>query len=429
MHLFGLILSLALLSIVYTIGFLTAQILSKAHHRHYFLGFGRGLATFTIKGMKFTLGTFIPILGIAHIYVVDEIGNRQTCYPWQFSHAPIIQRLFATYAGVLSMLVFGLFMAFISVYTSKQTYISKEEVNKHGIYPSAQAAAVGFVKGDKILALNGQDYDNFYTLVEHDIVHDPATRYTILRGNQQIELSLKNIAKINIPEEHLFLFLDAPFDVRDIVPASPADAVGIAPGDRIIRVDGQAVTSSHDLSTHLKADSDRDVTLQIRRGDTSFETLVRLDAENKLGVAFNEKIEYKTRNFTLAQSLTMGAERFFFSVFRQVNGFIKLTFGSVKRIEGPARIVSINGPDKAYWLYSFYTCTGFIVLLNFLPVPRSALFEVVPLVYELLTKKSLRIEAFRRIEKIGIWFLIALVLFIFGNDVFRKLINFRNLNP
>lgn len=421
--LFGLAI-IILLNIIYTIGFLAAQIMTKAHRQHYFLGFNPGLFTFRLRKIKFILGIYIPVFGLSRIYYINDNREKQICYPWQFTNASILQRLFVTYSGVLSLFVFGIMLAIIAVYTSEERYIPKEEVNRHGIYPSEKAREFGFQPGDQILALNGNDYQDFYELIKPEIVHSPETYYTILREGQQIGIFLHEIEPA-LAKREMFLSLNAPFSVGKVMSGSSAENAGILQGDKIVKVNGQTVVCYQELRSLFQSDEDNEVLLEINREENlsrrTFEKVVPLNLDKAIGIFIDEDIQYKTRAYSLLQSVSVGIKQFSTNLLNQVEtirGILGLSFsGRDEKLSGPIRTSLAFGEYNVNWWMSFiYLYIGYVIMLNFLPLPKSAMLEVIPLGYELLRRKPLTYESFRLLRKTGFVFLLLLMMWQFVRD-------------
>jgi regulator of sigma E protease len=424
MAFFSLLVILVILNIVYVIGFLSAQVVRKSP-QHYFLGFNPGFATLSFRNVKFTLGIYIPIIGFARIYYVDNVGKKQLFYPWQLVHTPLFQRLLLTYSGVVALFFFGGILAIISVYTSSDQYIPKAEVIKHGIYPSVQARTVGFLPGDKVVAVNGRDYNDFAELVRPETIYSAQTNYTILRDGQELILSLTDSSRQNLPPHELFLTINAPFFVGEVQPQSPAEKAGILSGDKIVKVNGHPIITFQEMNSYFQSDEDGEVVLEIRRGNDlgqKFEKIVALNQYNKIGISIDQKIEYETEVYSFIESVKLGTARFWSGIVVQFKVFgrtLNLLAGREKQtLRGPISISAAFGSFSFPWFASFTSMyVAVIIALNFLPLPKSAMLEVIPLGYEAITRRSLSYKSFRLIRQISIWLLVLMMVWQLVIDI------------
>jgi regulator of sigma E protease len=419
------ILLLTILNIIYVVGFLAAVVLRKSTEgEHYFLGFNPRLLLFRCRKVKFTLGIYIPIIGLARIYSVDEAGKKQLFYPWQLAHASVTQRLLLTYSGVASLFVFGVLMSILSVYTSSEQYIPKEEVIKHGIYPSPQARTVGFLPGDKVIAVNGKDYNDFAELLARETSDTPQTSYTILRDGRQLILSLAKVSGQSVPTDQLFLSVNAPFSIGGVVPGSPAQNAGLLPRDRVNKINGYPITSFQEMNAYLESDEDGEITLEIQRADNSqptFERTLVLNEYRKIGIWVQQEIEYQTKMYSFAESAKLGTVRFGSDVIRQFKSFggIMGPGQGEKKVSGPIGISGAFGTTFSFSRFASLTSMyiTFIIALNFLPLPKSAMLEVIPLAYEAVKRKSLAYKSFRRIRQISIGLLALMIVWQMVSDI------------
>ena len=82
-------------------------------------------------------------------------------------------------------------------------------------------------------------------------------------------------------------------------------------------------------------------------------------------------------------------------------------------------IAAAFGSVTFSWIASVTSAyIGFVVLLNLLPLPKSAMLEVFPLGYEAVTGKRLSYKTFEIIRQISIVLLIALWVWQFVSELF-----------
>jgi len=123
-------------------------------------------------------------------------------YPWEFSQHSLGKRLLATYGGALALLLAGVIISIGNYYTLVDSFISKAEVDRLGIYPSAAALEDGFMPGDRITAINGKDYQKFDDLFRPPLVLAPEVKYTVLRDGQEIQITVTDlISKLQIARQ------------------------------------------------------------------------------------------------------------------------------------------------------------------------------------------------------------------------------------
>lgn len=64
------LLSIIVLNLIYLSGFFFASTALKVTEANYFLGFDPCLFSFHVRGTKFSVGLYIPIVGFAKVYTI-----------------------------------------------------------------------------------------------------------------------------------------------------------------------------------------------------------------------------------------------------------------------------------------------------------------------------------------------------------------------
>ncbi len=416
-----ILISASFLTVIYYIGYFTTAILLGVHNKHYFLGFGsKGLFEFKIRGVVFTVGIFIPVYGLARIYKIEGRFKKRPNYAWEFSEVSLIKRLLTTYSGVLALLVSSLIIFIVIAFFVKDQYISKEEINKHGIYPSPLAAHFGFQPGDRVLKINGKDFDRYEELISPAIFEMEKSSYTVLRQNEELVIEITAIdfdSHINEP----FLKIMAPFEIESVTPNSPASEIGLQRGDRIVKLNERQIHSLPEMQAAFKNAMEQHALLEIQRvenGDTT--TLVkevRFDSQKRIGVYSRELIEYTTTPKSFSTALLSGIKNTFSSLIRSVNASFFVS-GTKTLKGGPIAIANVFGEFS--WLRLWYVTavwSSALIIWNLFPYPKSALWETVALAYEGVIKKKYARSLFDKTLSFSWLILIAQILWVFVNDI------------
>jgi regulator of sigma E protease len=414
------ILSIALLNIIYLTGFFTLSILLNVTETHYFLGYNPRPIKFQVRNVTFNIGFYIPLL--SPIYTLTKEGQRMK-YPWEFSQHSLLRRFFATLGGAIGLLVAGVVIFIALVYFTTDYIITKEEINKHGIYPSEWALESGFLPGDRIVAVNGKDYQEFNDLINPEVLLAPETSYTVVRDEKELQVTIKGMLDDLNRTRQPFISLYAPFEVSEVIPGSPADQAGVKPGDRITKVDDQPVIKFAEMTDAFKADDDGQVTLLVeRKTNDNVKVLtmdVSLDDEKRLGVWPKELIHYTEQKNSLWQAVQKGTVRAFTMVGSNITAFSKVISGNLspsQSLGGPVRIT--NNFTTIFWVFTGLFAMGY-AFWNLLPLPRSAFWEINPLAYEGITKKKYPYAAFQRSLKLSWVALGAILVWIVTKDMIK----------
>ena len=419
-----ILLSIPLVTIVYYLSYFTLAILLRVSNKHYFLGFGGALFEFKVRVTIFTVGTFIPFFGLARFSKVENFARHRPDYPWQFSDRPWLSRAIATYGGAIGVLVFTMLIVVALKYFEDEPFISREEINKYGVYPSSLAESFGFRRGDRILTINGQHFEHYQELQDPAVYQTSGNSFLIDRKGE------KMIIRVPEGDHHLrsgqpFLEIMVPPHIESVQTNSPGEAIGLQRGDRILSVNGIQIDIIDDMRQEFLADADGAVDLRIQRlkgADTLIlqHSGVKLDDSRKLGVT-TRPVKYTVKESNLKDALRKGM----LTVFQLLRGHFYATFEKFKSEdkvrEGPITISAALG-DNRYWQYLwFYTASfaSFCVLWNILPYPRSAFWEVIPLVFEGITRKKYPYALFRSSLKLAWIIFWSVFLFSIAFELMR----------
>ena len=236
-----------------------------------------------------------------------------------------------------------------------------------------------------------------------------------------------------------FAGLPEPVDttvIGQVGQASAAEKAGIKPGDQVLRISGKETTSWEQVSEFIKESGGHEVELLLAREGKQI-TIKAVPARDKiknifgevvgerymLGITRQDGVSYKKATFMEA----------FEGAFIQTWNLIYLTImGIVKIIErvipaselgGPIRIAELAGQQlKAGWLNLLYFMGLLSVnlgVLNLLPIPVLDGGHLAFLTIEGIRRRPLSDRAMEMSQKVGIFLLATLMIFVFYNDLLR----------
>jgi regulator of sigma E protease len=236
-----------------------------------------------------------------------------------------------------------------------------------------------------------------------------------------------------------FAGLPEPVDttvIGQIGPASAAEKAGIKPGDRVLSINGKETASWEQVSEFIRESGGREVELLIERDGEQL-TVKAVPAMDKIKNLFGEEVGERymlgiTRKDGVAYKETTLPEALE-AAFIQTWNLIYLTImGIVKIIErvipaselgGPIRIAELAGQQlEAGWLNLLYFMGLLSVnlgVLNLLPIPVLDGGHLVFLTIEGIRRRPVSNWAMEASQKVGIFLLAALMIFVFYNDILR----------
>jgi len=148
--------------------------------------------------------------------------------------------------------------------------VTQERVYVGSVVPGAPAAAAGLLPDDRIARANGEEIDDSSQLTS--IINDNRGQpvdLTLQRGTQNIEVSVT--PRENPPAGEgatgveLLPITEATIDIGTVVPGGAAEAAGVQIGDRVVAINGVAMTDSVVFNRTLLAAQGQPVTLTVER--------------------------------------------------------------------------------------------------------------------------------------------------------------------
>mgnify|MGYP003672621145 FL=1 len=429
-----LLLSLSLLIVLHELGHFIPAKLFKTRVEKFYLFFDIKFSLFkkkigeTVYGIGWLpLGGYVKISGM-----IDESMDKEQMalppQPWEFRSKPTWQRLIIMLGGVTVNIIVGFVIYICIFYFVGQKIVTNDEL-PNGFAVSQTFKDLGFKNGDKVLKLNGEDFENLNDL----------NRYLFLRDVNSLTVNHSdgNTETISIPEEIGMTMFKAgelrPFqpvrsNVLDtIIPNYPAEKAGLLKGDKILSVNGVTTLNWASLSENIKANPVSEVTLTIDR-DGSVETIKVTPREdgtigiNNFGLEYENA--YKQLKYGFIESLG-GGINYGYNVLTDYVKQFKYVFTS----EGATQVGGFGAlanlfPGTWNWI-SFWHTTALISIIlafmNILPIPALDGGHVVFLIYEMATGRKPNEKVMEYAQMVGFILLITLVLFANGNDVYRWL--------
>jgi regulator of sigma E protease len=225
-----------------------------------------------------------------------------------------------------------------------------------------------------------------------------------------------------IPEPHGAL-------VSEVFENKPADVIGLQEGDVIVAVDNNSVRTHEDLISVVNANPDVEVSIEWVRDEQAMSAMITPERETErdiglIGVRIGNNIIYRDANALESMQHGVVTSYTFLEMTIQHLGMIISGKESFKdAVGGPIIIAKLAGESAKLGFQSLLAFTAFISLnlgfFNMLPLPVLDGGHLVLLLIEGIMGKPLPIKTRMTIQKVGMAFLLALMIFIIINDITR----------
>lgn len=267
--------------------------------------------------------------------------------------------------------------------------------------------------------LDASQSDYPYQMAEANVV-------TVLRNK-------KDTIDIHIPENFIFRLNDdkgflgyrVPVYIERVVPGEAAAKAGLQEGDHIVAVDSIATPTFTELTPTLMKYAGKETSVTVERDGNLVTVPITPNEYGKLG--------FQLRPITAIYppvTISYG----FFESFPKGWEIGTTTLGnyvsSMKHVFSSEGAQSLGGfgaignmfPEKWNWL-SFWEITAFLsvalAFMNIIPIPGLDGGHVMFLLWEIITRRKPSEKVLIAAQYVGMAFLLLLLLYANGNDIFR----------
>ncbi|MDL2323003.1 RIP metalloprotease RseP [Bacteroidales bacterium OttesenSCG-928-A17] len=425
-----LVLSLSILVIVHEFGHFLFSKLFKVRVEKFYLFFNPWFTVFKFKpkGSETEYGMgWLPLGGYVKISgMIDESMDREAMAeepkPWEFRTKPAWQRLLIMVGGVLMNFLLAFFIYAMMVLTWGEEYLPIKNV-KMGYTFNELTLKAGFQNGDIPLTADGVELGRMSGKTLMTIVD--AKEITVLRDGEIVSIQLPaNFNKILFEEEDNFI-PRYPFVIGSVNGRSPAKKAGLEEGDSIVGVNEATDLGIYEIQKLLAENKEKEITLTLFRNGQEKSIAVTPDENGKLGVAlvpFNKLYETVRTKYNFFTAFPAGV-RIGVETIKTYLGQFKYIFTKegAQSLGGFGTIANIF-PGKWNWA-DFWNMTAFLSIIlgvmNLLPIPALDGGHVMFLLYEVVSGRKPNEKFMEYAQIAGMLFLIALLIYANGNDIFR----------
>lgn len=253
------ILAIVLMIFLHELGHYMAAKWSGMKVTEFFIGFGpriwsfqRGETEYGIKAIP--AGAYVKIPGMTSMEEVDPADESRT-----YRQAPFHNRLAVAVAG--SGMHFAVAFVLLVVQFAFIGHADGDRWQIGSISPGSAAAAAGLRQGDELVSFDGTrigTYDSFRSLIKDE---QPGTVDVVVRRDGKdttIPVALSQRGRVigTIGEDFDLIDNGSTVVVGAMPSAGQSAAAGLAPGDRVVAVNGHAIERAGDLSGAIAAGGD-----------------------------------------------------------------------------------------------------------------------------------------------------------------------------
>lgn len=432
-----LILSLSILVILHELGHYIPAKLFKTRVEKFYLFFDPWFSLFKKKigdtewGIGWLpLGGYVKIAGMVD-ESMDKEQLKQPPQPWEFRSKPAWQRLIIMVGGVTVNLLLGVLIYICIVFAYGEDKLHPSDL-KAGLAVHPYLERYGFESGDNIISINDEKLEN---VMEANVI-------ILLRHGRKITVKKADgsIKTIRLPETADYEFFakgatqafsprSYGVQIAEVEPGSPAEAIQLKAGDKLVSVNGTKIVYYDDFQKEVFKSKGKEINFEIdRKGEvlTKKMTVPKTGKyEGRIGFLNNANIldakSIKHVDYSFGESFGRGLDKGMHTL-GDYAAQLKFLF-TEKGASSIGGFGSIGKMFPSTWNWEiFWLNTAFISIvlafMNILPIPALDGGHVVFLLYEIITGKEAPQKVLEYAQYVGFILLLGLLLYANGNDIY-----------
>lgn len=387
---------------------------------------GRSTWRDTIYGLGWVpLGGYCDIAGM-----VDETksADKLEAEPqkWELRSKPAWQRLCVMAAGVVLNFVLAIII-YIGIAFHWGDKVLPFEAMTEGMDFIPELQDAGFRNGDRLVSLDGKPLDATDYSVNWDLLQPGAQIGVDRCGKDTVIVIKEDLLKKLVAKGEKFMPMTVryPVIVKTAVSGEPAAKAGLTEGDRILKVATDTTPTYSEFKSALQAHMGETVDMLVRRNGVDSLFSVSISDAGKVGIQMtmpDEIFEVTNKEYSLLASIPRGWEIGTDRLVSYVSS-LKLVFTKegAQSLGGFGTLGSLF-PTQWNW-YTFWQMTAFLsvilAFMNVLPIPALDGGYILFLIVEMITRRKPSDKFLEIANTIGLVFLLLLLVYANGNDIYR----------
>ncbi|MDP2690756.1 MAG: RIP metalloprotease RseP [Deltaproteobacteria bacterium] len=423
------IIVLGVLIFIHEFGHFAVAKLSGVGVEKFSLGFGpkivgvkRGETEYLISLLP--LGGYVKMVGESSGEGLSEEDKKRS-----FTHKPVKTRAAIVAAGpVFNLVLAAVLMPVIFMIGVQVPAFLDRKAEIGFVVPDEPAAKAGVLRGDVVIASNGERIEKWEQLAEA-LALSPgrALELTILRDGETVRTALTPEPTKETGAGYGGMLPPMEPVIGEVAPGYPAEEAGLKPGDRIVSVDGREISHWAELEEIIHRSGD-ELDFVVRRGAETLEFEIEPKFNEEAGVylvGISRQEDPVLRRYGFFESIKKGTVTSYEMTARLFMVLKGLVLGeySLKTLGGPIMIAQVAGKAAESGIAELLSLVAFLSLqlgiINLFPIPVLDGGHIMFFGIEAIKGKPLSEKFMSIAQQVGIVLLITLMVLVTYNDLFR----------
>lgn len=370
------------------------------------------------------LGGYVKIAGMID-ESMDTEQMKKPAQPWEFRSKPAWQRLIIMLAGIIVNIILAIIIyAGILMTVGESTIDNQKLINGYSF--SEAGKKLGFKDGDNILKVDGKTISSFNYLPIYILFGD---NVTVKRNGQIVNFNLLPEEKKHVLTSEGKGFISPRIITRvdSVLPNGAAHNI-LQKGDIVTGINNIPTPFFDEFKAELPKHKKDTITVDLLRNNQAMAKKIYVPDSAILGfstdliTSLKDVTTYKKYGFfdALKRAPALSWEMLVMQI-KQFKLVINPKTEAYKQVSGPLRLYKAFSPEwdwASFWNFTAMFSV-WLAFLNLLPIPGldggHALFTIV----EMITGQKLSDKAMEKVQIVGIFILMALMVLVFGNDIWN----------
>lgn len=388
------------------------------------IGITKGETEYRISALP--LGGYVKMVGEAPGEEVSGIDRSKS-----FTAKPVWKKILIVAAGPVMNLALAavLLPVIFLIGIQLPSYLDKPPVIGY-VAPQESAAKAGIQKGDLVKSINGKEIKDWEALLG-EVALSPGKQLDVTLARDGSTISARLVPDTSKENGAGIGGMYPPMDpvIGDVAPGYPAKEAGLKPGDRILSVSGTRITHWAELEALIHKDGgEKEFVVQRGNETLKFELHPKYNKDAKIYlVGISRKQDQTVRQFGLVESVQKGVAASIDmtgKLFMVIKGLVLGQY-SLKTLGGPIMIAQVAGKAAESGVAEVLSLVAFLSLqlgiINLFPIPVLDGGHLVFFGIEAVKGKPVSEKFMAVAQQVGVALLIALMLLVTYNDIFRIL--------